>query len=82
MVGRAIVALLFPERIGKGIKDDALWILIPIWSIGIMGVVLLILGIIPTGKTGNTESKPVVPPANRLRRREKAGTEEEPLDLD
>lgn len=50
IIGRLVVSIFFPELKGQGIPP-AMWIvLIPIWSIGIIGLVLLLVGWV-RGKT-------------------------------
>lgn len=52
LIGACIVALVaggsiakrfFPEKLGKGLDATALAILIPIWSLGVAGILLLLL---------------------------------------
>ncbi|MBL8798738.1 MAG: hypothetical protein JNM56_32900 [Planctomycetia bacterium] len=44
VIGRAIVRMAFPEMIGQGLTPTTLSILIPIWSLGIIGVLLWLAG--------------------------------------
>jgi hypothetical protein len=41
---RSVVAGFFPELQGQGLTKEALLILIPIWSVGIGGLLLLLMG--------------------------------------
>lgn len=44
IIGRLIVRILFPEVRGQGIPPGMWFVLIPIWSIGLIGLVLLLVG--------------------------------------
>ncbi|MBW3542816.1 MAG: hypothetical protein KY476_21345 [Planctomycetes bacterium] len=44
VVGGAIVRISFPHMLGAGLTPSALMILVPIWSIGGIGVVAWVLG--------------------------------------
>jgi hypothetical protein len=44
MVGGTSVTLFAPELKGRGLDNQALAILVPIWAIGIVGIVLLLIG--------------------------------------
>jgi hypothetical protein len=44
VVGRAIVTIFFPHLKGTGLTPEILLILIPIWSIGIAGLLCLLAG--------------------------------------
>jgi hypothetical protein len=44
IIGRAVVSFLFPELRGQGIPPAMLFVLIPVWSIGVVGLVLLLAG--------------------------------------
>jgi hypothetical protein len=46
VVGRVLALLLFPEWVGRGLTPLALTILIPVWVVGIGGLVLLLVGAI------------------------------------
>lgn len=43
VLGGAVMQIFFPERLGKGVDDFALSILIPIWVTGIAGLLLLLI---------------------------------------
>jgi hypothetical protein len=44
VIGNIVSRKVFPERQGKGLDATILAILIPIWSLGIVGIVLLLVG--------------------------------------
>jgi len=44
IIGRAIVTIFFPELQGQGIPPAMWFVLVPIWSLGIIGLVLLLVG--------------------------------------
>jgi hypothetical protein len=44
VIGGVVVRTLFPELLGKGVPTAALFILIPIWSVGLAGLFLWIAG--------------------------------------
>lgn len=44
MVGGKIISIFFPELKGNGIPPAMWYVLIPIWSIGIIGLLLLFIG--------------------------------------
>jgi hypothetical protein len=39
-----IVSLFFPGMKGKGLPPGSLWFFIPVWSIGVIGILLMVLG--------------------------------------
>ena len=44
LVGGKIARTFFPESQGQGLTPTVLMILIPLWSMGIIGLVLLLVG--------------------------------------
>ncbi len=44
VIGGALVRLLFPDRVGKGLDAFAISILVPLWSLGVLAIVLLLVG--------------------------------------
>ena len=44
LIGRTVVSIFFPELRGQGISPVMWFVLIPIWSIGVIGLVLLLVG--------------------------------------
>lgn len=44
IIGRVVARIFFPESQGKGVTNGLLMILIPIWSIGIAGLLMFIVG--------------------------------------
>ncbi len=44
IAGRAVVSLFFPESRGQGITPEMWFVLVPIWSLGVVGLVLLLVG--------------------------------------
>jgi hypothetical protein len=55
IIGRAIVTIFFPELQGRGIPPAMWFVLVPIWSLGIIGLVLLLVGWL-RGKLANSDT--------------------------
>lgn len=44
IVGRTVVSIFFPDLKGKGIPPGMWFVLIPVWSVGVIGLALLLAG--------------------------------------
>ena len=66
--GGTFVHIFFPEQIGSGLDGWKLGMLIPIWTIGIIGILLLLAGwiVYPTLDTQLNSDLPLYPDGRRL----------------